>query len=109
MRKTMLIAAVAFLTAGSATAFAQGAVVVTPDATTTGSTTVIPGEVRTYVLEQKAPPSVVYDGDVIVGTTLPDTVEFQTIPDNDGYAYAVVNERRVIVEPQSHRVIEVLD
>ncbi|MEZ2129218.1 MULTISPECIES: DUF1236 domain-containing protein [unclassified Sinorhizobium] len=107
MRKTMLIAAVAFLTAGSATALAQGAVVVTPDASTTGSTTVVPGEVRTYVMEQKAP-SVVYDGDVIVGTTLPDTVQIQTIPDNSGYAYAVVNERRVIVEPQSHRVIEVL-
>ena len=109
MRKATLVAAVVLLAAGSATAFAQGAVVVTPDATTTGSTVVIPGEVRTYVMEQQAPASVVYDGDIAVGTTLPDTVEIHTIPDNDGYAYTVVNERRVIVEPRTHKVVQVLD
>jgi len=104
MRKTMLATAAVMLTAYSA-AFAQSAVVVDP--APTGSV-VLPGAVRTYVMEQQTP-SVVYDGDVVVGTTLPDTVEIHTVPDVDGYAYTVVNERRVIVEPKTRRVIQVLE
>lgn len=105
MRKIMLATAAALLTVSSA-AFAQSTVIVT-DPAPTGSV-VLPGEVRTYVMEQQTP-SVVYDGDVVVGTTLPDTVEVHTVPDMDGYAYTVVNDRRVIVEPQTHRVIQVLE
>jgi hypothetical protein len=105
MRKTMLAAA-AMLTVCSA-AFAQSTVVIT-DPAATGSTVVLPGEVRTYVMEQQTP-SVVYDGDIAVGATLPGTVEIHTVPDVEGYAYTVVNQRRVIVEPQTHRIIQVLD
>ncbi|EJC78768.1 Protein of unknown function (DUF1236) [Rhizobium leguminosarum bv. trifolii WSM2297] len=101
MRKIMLTAA-AMLTFGSA-AFAQSTVIVTDPAPT-----VLPGEVRTYVMEQNTP-SVVYDGDIAVGATLPDTVVVHTVPDVDGYGYTVVNERRVIVEPKTHRVIQVLE
>lgn len=104
MRKTMLATAAVMLTVCSA-AFAQSTVVVDP--APTGSV-VLPGEVRTYVMEQQTP-SVVYQGDVVVGTTLPDTVEIHTVPNIDGYAYTVVNERRVIVEPKTHRVIQVLE
>ena len=105
MRKTMLATAAALLTVSSA-AFAQSTVIVT-DPAPTGSV-VLPGEVRTYVMEQQVP-SIVYDGDVIVGTTLPDTVEVHTVPNMDGYAYTVINDRRVIVEPQTHRIIQVLE
>jgi len=105
MRKIMLATAAALLTVSSA-AFAQSTVIVTDPAPT--GAIVLPGEVRTYVMEQQTP-SVVYDGDVVVGTTLPDTVEVHTVPDMDGYAYTVVNDRRVIVEPQTHRVIQVLE
>lgn len=105
MRKIMLAAA-AMLTICSA-AFAQSSVIVT-DPAPTSSTVVLPGEVRTYVMEQNTP-SVVYEGDVVVGTTLPDTIEVHTVPNVDGYAYTVVNDRRVIVEPQTHRVIQVLE
>ncbi|MBB3136399.1 hypothetical protein FHS26_004153 [Rhizobium pisi] len=104
MHKIMMAAA-AVLTISSA-AFAQSTVIVT-DPAATGSV-VLPGEVRTYVMEQNTP-SVVYDGDIVVGTTLPDTVEVHTVPNVDGYAYTVVNNRRVIVEPQTHRVIQVLE
>ncbi len=106
MRKTLLATAALLLTVSSA-AFAQSTVIVT-DPATTGSTVVLPGEVRTYVMEQSVP-SVVYDGDIAVGTTLPDTVEVHTVPNVDGYAYTVINDRRVIVEPQTHRVIQVLE
>ena len=105
MRKIMLATAAALLTVSSA-AFAQSTVIVTDPAPTCAI--VLPGEVRTYVMEQQTP-SVVYDGDVVVGTTLPDTVEVHTVPNMDGYAYTVVNDRRVIVEPQTHRVIQVLE
>jgi len=44
------------------------------------ATVVVPGEVRTYVLEQTTP-SVTFEGDLAVGTALPDTVEILTIPD----------------------------
>ncbi|MGV2098648.1 DUF1236 domain-containing protein [Rhizobium sp. 21-4511-3d] len=105
MRKIMLATAAALLTVSSA-AFAQSTVIVTDPAPT--GAIVLPGEVRTYVMEQQTP-SVVYDGDVVVGTALPDTVEVHTVPNMDGYAYTVVNDRRVIVEPQTHRVIQVLE
>ncbi|EJZ23148.1 DUF1236 domain-containing protein [Rhizobium sp. Pop5] len=104
MHKIMLAAA-AMLTISSA-AFAQSTVIVT-DPAPTGSV-VLPGEVRTYVMEQNTP-SVVYDGDITVGVTLPDTVEVHRVPNVDSYAYTVVNNRRVIVEPQTHRVIQVLE
>ncbi|MBX4869704.1 DUF1236 domain-containing protein [Rhizobium bangladeshense] len=104
MRKIMLATA-AVLTISSV-AFAQSTVVVT-DPAATGSV-VLPGEVRTYVMEQNTP-SVVYDGEITVGATLPDTIEVHTVPNVDGYAYTVVNERRVIVEPKTHRVIQVLE
>jgi len=105
MRKIMLATA-AMLTICSA-AFAQSTVIVT-DPAQTGSTVVLPGEVRTFVMEQNTP-SVVYDGDIVVGATLPDTVEVHTVPDIDGFGYTVINERRVIVEPQTHRIIQVLE
>jgi hypothetical protein len=31
------------------------------------------------------------------------------VPDMDGYGYTVVNERRVIVEPKTRRIIQVLE
>ncbi len=58
---------------------------------------------------EQSVPSVVYDGDIAVGATLPDTVEIRTVPNVDGYGYTVINERRVIVEPQTHRIIQVLE
>ncbi len=67
----------------------------------------VPGEVRTYITEQEVP-SVTYDGDIIVGTELPSSVEVHTIPSNDAYAYTVINKQRVIVDPHTHRIIEVI-
>ncbi|KRD58941.1 DUF1236 domain-containing protein [Ensifer sp. Root278] len=71
------------------------------------TTVVVPGEVKTYVLEQSSP-SVVYQGDLVVGTRLPDTVEIYTIPDQPTYGYVVLNDQRVLINPQTREVIEVL-
>ena len=67
-----------------------------------------PDEVVTYVQRERVP-SVRVEREVIVGSTLPDTVEVRTIPRHDTYGYAVVNERRVIVEPRTRRVIRIVE
>ncbi|MBY3082746.1 DUF1236 domain-containing protein [Rhizobium laguerreae] len=93
--KTLVISAAAlFLSLGGA-AVAQT------------TTVVVPGEVRTYVEKQETP-SVTFEGDVAVGTALPDTVEINTIPDQPDYGYVVVNKKRVLVNPKTRTVIEVI-
>lgn len=72
------------------------------------ATVVLPGEVRTYVLEQKTP-SVTLEGEIVVGQPLPETVEVHTIPDQPEFAYAIVNDRRVVVNPSTRVVVEVLE
>ncbi|EJC80398.1 Protein of unknown function (DUF1236) [Rhizobium leguminosarum bv. trifolii WSM2297] len=71
------------------------------------TTVVVPGEVKTYVLKQETP-SVTFEGDVAVGTALPDTVEIHTIPDQPDYGYVVINKKRVLVNPKTRAVIEVV-
>ncbi|ASY65525.1 hypothetical protein SJ05684_b45430 (plasmid) [Sinorhizobium sojae CCBAU 05684] len=78
-----------------------------PASVTAQTTVVLPGEVRTYVLEQ-ATPSVAIEGEIVVGQPLPETVEIHTIPDQPDYAYAIVNDQRVIVKPADRTVIQVL-
>jgi hypothetical protein len=53
--------------------------------------------------------SVVVRERVIVGEPLPETVELRPVPSHTEYGYAVVNDRRVIVEPRTRRVIKVID
>jgi hypothetical protein len=53
--------------------------------------------------------SVVIQERVVVGEPLPPTVELRTVPQHSEYRYAVVNERRVIVEPRTRKVVRILD
>jgi hypothetical protein len=53
--------------------------------------------------------SVVVQERVVVGEPLPATVELRTVPQHTEYRYAVVNDRRVIVEPRTRRVVRILD
>jgi hypothetical protein len=65
---------------------------------------------RTYVVEQHHP-SVAYSGDLVVGTTLPNTVVLYDVPPDynvSTYKYAVVNDRVVLVEPGTYRVVQVV-
>ncbi|TJW34697.1 MAG: DUF1236 domain-containing protein, partial [Mesorhizobium sp.] len=43
-----------------------------------------------------------------VGSTLPDTVELQPIPDVE-YRYVVVGDHAVLVEPRTRRIVQVID
>ncbi|MBS4005719.1 MAG: DUF1236 domain-containing protein [Afipia sp.] len=54
-------------------------------------------------------PSVVVKERVVVGEPLPEYVELRPVPSHTEYRYAVVNDRRVLVEPRTRRVIRVIE
>jgi hypothetical protein len=66
-----------------------------------------PPPVVTYV-EREDIPSVTVREHVVVGEALPETVIVHTVPQHEDYAYAVVNNERVIIEPHSRKVIKVI-
>ncbi|WP_436007979.1 DUF1236 domain-containing protein [Rhizobium sp. LjRoot254] len=68
---------------------------------------VVPDEVDRYVTEQPYDDSVIYDDEVTVGEALPEDVIIREVPEYDDYSYAIVNKRRVIVEPRTRKVIKV--
>lgn len=68
-----------------------------------------PQQVVQYVQEAPAPEKVVVKEKIAVGVALPETVVVTPVPDNPKYAYAVVNDARVIVEPSSRKVIQVIN
>jgi hypothetical protein len=44
----------------------------------------------------------------VVGKPVPETVVLTPVPSNTRYSYTVVNNQRVIVDPQTHTVVQVL-
>ena len=79
---------------GGTVGAAVGAAVEIPNAVITG----IPRD-RSVVVRER----------VVVGEPLPPTVELRTVPRHTEYSYAVVNDRRVIVEPRTRRVVRIID
>jgi hypothetical protein len=69
---------------------------------------------QTYVVEQRVP-SYTYAEPVAVGTVLPaQGVVYREVPAQfgeraSGYQYTVVNNRTVLVEPQTRRVVQIID
>jgi hypothetical protein len=67
---------------------------------------------RTYVIEQGMP-SYSYGRPVAVGTVLPDEgIVYREVPveyGTQGYRYTVVNERAVVIEPRTRRIIQIID
>lgn len=51
--------------------------------------------------------SVAFEGDIAVGTVLPDTVEIVEVPDYNAYGYAYLNDRRVLVDRSTHTIVHV--
>ena len=69
-----------------------------------------PERVVTYVREQPVPEQrIVVSEEVAVGQPLPQTVVLTPVPEAPDYAYTYVNERRVIVDPKTYTVVQVLD
>ena len=107
MKKLLLISAAASLLATAA--FAQTTVTTTTG--TAGATVQIEPQYRTkiksYVTEHKIRP-VTTKEKIVVGKPIPQTVVLTPVPDSPKYAYAVVNEQRVIVDPQTRTVVQVV-
>jgi hypothetical protein len=91
----------ALLCAAAGPAAAQVAIEIAPEDQT---------EIRDYVVREGRS-SVRIDDDIVVGATLPETVEvyaIEGVPRAKRYRYAVVNDRRVLVDPESRRIIEIV-
>jgi hypothetical protein len=62
---------------------------------------------------QQRPPSHRYQQEVQVGAVLPSSgVTYYEVPAEYGvrdYRYTVVNDRTVLVDPRTHRVIQIID
>jgi hypothetical protein len=68
---------------------------------------------REYVVREHRP-SYAYRGELQVGAILPESgVTYYDVPEEyhvtGGYRYAVVNDRPVLVEPRTRRIVEVID
>ena len=67
---------------------------------------------REYVVRERVP-SYRYSEDVRVGVVLPEAgVTYREVPAEygvQGYRYTYVNDRAVIVEPRTRRIVEVID
>jgi hypothetical protein len=67
---------------------------------------------HSYVVEQRRP-SYQYRDDVSVGAVLPgDGVTYYDVPPEYGvrdYRYTVVNGHTVLVDPRTHRIVEIID
>ena len=67
---------------------------------------------RTYAVEQRHP-SYHYRDEVRVGAVLPEEgVTYYEVPPEYGaheYRYTVVNGRTVLVEPRTHRIVEIVE
>ncbi|QJP17330.1 DUF1236 domain-containing protein [Starkeya sp. ORNL1] len=67
---------------------------------------------HTYVVEERRP-SYRYDRQVVVGAELPEEgVTYYEVPPEYGrteYRYTVVNDRTVLVDPRTHRIVQVIE
>jgi hypothetical protein len=93
---------------GGAVGGPVGAVVGAGAGATVGLAAEPPGPVVTYVQREEIP-SVAVQEEIVVGQPLPTTVTLHTVPKYQQYSYAVVNNKRVIVEPRSRKVVKIIE
>lgn len=83
---------------GGAVGLVAGAVIAPP-----------PQQVVTYVRQQPvSADTVVLQERIAVGRPLPRSVMLTPVPENPSYAFAVVNNQRVIVDPKTYTVVQVV-
>lgn len=57
--------------------------------------------------EQAADRNINYEGDIAVGTVLPNSVEIVEVPAYRSYGYAMLNKKRVLVDRNTRTVVRV--
>lgn len=109
MRNTLILAGAAAFMTLSASAHAQDTVIIQQaPPVTSQSTIIVPTPVETYVLQREVR-SVPYEGDVLIGRVIEDPVELYPVDGYEDYSYTIVNERRVIVDPQTRQIIQIIE
>jgi hypothetical protein len=108
--KTLLpIGAVCALFIGLGAAYAQDTVIVPAPKP---NTVVIQPEqqtiIREYVHKNPAASINILGLELSLGAKVPDTVELHEVPDVR-YRYAVINDQTVLVDPETHEIVEVLN
>jgi hypothetical protein len=67
---------------------------------------------RRYVVEERLPSYAIPDR-VVIGGTLPEAgIVYYDVPERFGateYRYTIVNDRTVLVDPRSRRIMQVID
>jgi hypothetical protein len=70
------------------------------------------GRVRTYVAARSSP-SIQLAEPVVVGQPLPSRTRVSPVPASVGlrnpYSYTIVNERTVLVDPRTRKIVEIID
>jgi hypothetical protein len=74
-----------------------------------GAAIELPGEVLSAVTGAPRPSSVQVQEKVVVGKPLPGSVAVQPVPSHSKYGYAVVNNKRVVVDAKTRRVVKIVD
>jgi hypothetical protein len=109
MKRIMMASTLALTVAFAGAAFAQEA---TTSTTTTTRTVELTPEQRTvvqkYVVTDNRPSVAVQGFEVRTGAVLPPNVAFYDVPNVERYRYSYVNNHRVIVDPQTREVVEVI-
>ncbi|KAA3500767.1 MULTISPECIES: DUF1236 domain-containing protein [Rhizobium/Agrobacterium group] len=71
-----------------------------------GDVDITPPEAVITYMDEHPGDTVTFDGDVVVGTTLPSDTRLVEVPDYQ-YRYVRVNDVPVLVEPSTHRIVYV--
>ncbi|MBZ9678656.1 DUF1236 domain-containing protein [Mesorhizobium sp. ES1-1] len=101
------VAAAAVLIGGIGVAMAEDVVVVKP-----GTKVVVEPQqetvVREYIKKEPVASVNLLGVELKLGSSVPDTVELREVP-NVKYRVAVINDQTVLVDPDTHQIVEVLN
>ncbi|MEI9421276.1 DUF1236 domain-containing protein [Mesorhizobium sp. Cs1299R1N1] len=98
MKKSLAAVAAVLLLAGVGAAAAED-VVIQPEQETV---------IKEYVKKQPLASVKVPGVELNIGTALPDTVELHEVP-NVKYRYTVIDNRTVIVDPGTHKIVKIIE
>ncbi|MHA6685120.1 DUF1236 domain-containing protein [Mesorhizobium sp. A556] len=119
MKTHLCIATAVLLLAGGGVAAAQDTIIVPAD------TVIVPAEpapaprtvviqpeqqtvIREYVHKNPAASINILGLELSLGAKVPDTVELREVP-NVPYRYAVINDQTVLIDPETHEIVDVLN
>jgi uncharacterized protein DUF1236 len=102
------VGAVGGAAAGAVVGGPVGAVVGGVAGAVAGHTVDPPAEVKTYVRTQHVE-AVPYNGQIVVGAVLPDTVREYDVPRYERYRWTYINGQRLLIDRQTHKIVSIIN